>query len=192
MRIVGGRFRGRVLATPRSQDIRPTTDRTRESLFNILTHGYEAAVEGRRMLDLFAGTGAVGFEALSRGALYVHFVEQSAEGCSLLRANMETLNVREQTGLSRRDATNLGKAGEKQPFDLVFADPPYGQGLGDRALGHLALGGWIAENALVILEENKDVAPGPGDAYQMVEKRIFGDSAMHFYRYRPDALLPIQ
>ena len=144
------------------------------------------------MLDLFAGTGAVGFEALSRGALYVHFVEQSAEGCSLLRANMETLNVREQTGLSRRDATNLGKAGEKQPFDLVFADPPYGQGLGDRALGHLALGGWIAENALVILEENKDVAPGPGDAYQMVEKRIFSDSAMHFYRYRPDALLPIQ
>lgn len=187
MRIVGGRFRGRVLATPRSEGIRPTTDRTRESLFNILSHGYEAAVEGRRMLDLFAGTGAVGFEALSRGAAYVHFVEQSAEGSRLVRANMETLNVREQTGLSRRDATNLGKAGEKQPYDLVFADPPYGKGLGERALAQLAMGGWIAENALVILEDNKQMTPDPGGVFHLIEKRIFGDSAMHFYRYHPDA-----
>ncbi|MCP4315664.1 MAG: 16S rRNA (guanine(966)-N(2))-methyltransferase RsmD [Hyphomicrobiales bacterium] len=183
MRIVGGRFKGRALKAPRSQDIRPTTDRTREALFNILAHGYPTVLENARVLELFAGTGAVGFEALSRGAQYALFVEQSAEGRGLLRSNMETLGVPGQSRLFRRDATALGRIGNLEPFDFVFADPPYGKGLGERALAAAATGGWLRHNALVILEERGDVDPGLAGDFQFAEKREFGDTAMHFYRF---------
>jgi 16S rRNA (guanine966-N2)-methyltransferase len=186
MRIVGGKFKGRGLAVPRSNAIRPTTDRTRESLFNILLHGYRDILTGCRMLDLFAGTGAVGLEALSRGARFALFVEQSTEGRALLRANIETLGASGCTKVYRRNATELGNIGQIEPFDVVFADPPYGKGLGERALGSAASGGWLRAGALVMLEERADMEPELTDGFVIIESRMFGDTAIHFYHYRPD------
>lgn len=185
MRIVGGKFRGRVLSAPRSAAIRPTTDRTRESLFNILAHGHAATLDGTRVLDLFAGTGAIGLEALSRGARFALFVEHSVEGRALLRANVETLGVQGSSKIFRRDATALGNRGSMEPFDLAFADPPYGKGLGDRALGAAAAGGWLQPGALVVLEERADVEVGPGAAFEPLESRTFADTSMHFFVYSP-------
>ena len=130
MRIVGGRFRGRTLSAPKSQAIRPTADRLREALFNILTHSYGDPVEGARVLDLFAGTGALGLEALSRGAAFVLFVDDGAEARALLRGNVDALGAGGATKVYRRDATRLGPAHPMEPFSLVFLDPPYGKGLG--------------------------------------------------------------
>ena len=134
MRIVGGEFRGRPLATPRSQAIRPTTDRTREAVFNVLAHRFADRLAGARVLDLFAGTGALGLEAMSRGAAFCMFIEESAEGSGLIRTNVEAFGLTGRTKIFRRDATRLGEAGTIQPFGLVFADPPYGKGLGEMAL----------------------------------------------------------
>lgn len=184
MRIVGGEFRGRSLVTPKSDDIRPTTDRTRESLFNILSHAYPQALDGTRVLDLFAGTGAVGLEALSRGARAALFVEQSVEGRGLLHTNIETLGVIGRAKIFRRDATALGGVGTVEPFDFLFADPPYAKGLGERALDAASRGGWLADGALAILEERADIQPAAVDGFDPLEVRTFGDTRMHFYRYR--------
>ncbi len=185
MRIVGGEFRGRTLASPRTGSIRPTTDRTRESLFNILAHAYPEVLRGTRMLELFAGTGAVGFEALSRGVASVLFVETGVEGRGLLRTNIEALGLQGRAKVFRRDATTLGNAGTIEPFGLLFADPPYATGAGEKALGAAATGGWLVAGALAILEERADVTPEPGPAFEPVERRLFGDTRMHFWRYRP-------
>ncbi|KNY17399.1 DNA methyltransferase [Shinella sp. SUS2] len=185
MRIVGGEFRGRSLATPKSDDIRPTTDRMRESLFNILSHAYPEALDGTRVLDLFAGTGAVGLEALSRGARAALFVEQGVEGRGLLHSNIEALGVIGRAKIFRRDATSLGGVGTMEPFHLLFADPPYAKGLGERALDAAARGGWLVEGALAILEERADIQPAVVDCYELLEVRTFGETRMHFYRYRP-------
>ncbi len=123
--------------------IRPTTDRTREALFNVLAHRYAGKLAGGRVLDLFAGTGALGLEALSRGASYGVFIEESAEGRGLIRGNVEAFGLTGRTKIFRRDATNLGEAGTMQAFDLVFADPPYGRGLGELALQQRQ-GRWLA------------------------------------------------
>lgn len=182
MRIVGGDLRGRALATPKGQSIRPTTDRTRESLFNILTHRYPEALEGTRVLELFAGTGAVGLEALSRGAANALFVEMSVEGRGLLRTNIEVLGLQGRAKIFRRDATALGSVGTIVPFGVVFADPPYGRGLGEAALASAAKGGWLQPGALAILEERADVEPRFAPAFQSLETRDFGDTRMHFLR----------
>ncbi|MFK0275354.1 16S rRNA (guanine(966)-N(2))-methyltransferase RsmD [Ensifer sp. NPDC090286] len=184
MRIVGGEFRGRSLATPKSNDIRPTTDRTRESLFNILSHSYPEALDGTRVLDLFAGTGAVGIEALSRGCRQALFVEQSVEGRGLLQTNIETLALQGRAKVFRRDATSLGGVGTMEPFHLVFADPPYAKGLGEKALESAAVGNWLVPGALVILEERADVQPAPVAVFENLDVRVFGDTRMHFYRFR--------
>lgn len=184
MRIVGGEFRGRSLATPKSDDIRPTTDRTRESLFNILSHAYPQALDGTRVIDLFAGTGAVGLEALSRGARGALFVEQSVEGRGLLHSNIEALGVVGRAKIFRRDATSLGGVGTMEPFDFLFADPPYAKGLGERALDSASRGGWLLDGALAILEERADIQPAAVDGFEPLEVRTFGDTRMHFYRYR--------
>ncbi|MGF6155520.1 16S rRNA (guanine966-N2)-methyltransferase [Ensifer sp. KUDG1] len=184
MRIVGGEFRGRSLATPKSNDIRPTTDRTRESLFNILSHSYPEALDGTRALDLFAGTGAVGIEALSRGCRQALFVEQSVEGRGLLQTNIETLALQGRAKVFRRDATSLGGVGTMEPFHLVFADPPYAKGLGEKALESAAVGNWLVPGALVILEERADVQPAPVAVFENLDVRVFGDTRMHFYRFR--------
>ena len=153
MRVVGGEFRGRPLAAPGGRNTRPTADRLRQTIFDILTHGYADAVKDARVLDLFAGTGALGIEALSRGAAYALFVEEAVEARGAIRANIESLGLTGRTRVFRRDATRLGPAGTVQPFALAFADPPYGKGLGETALGAAVSGGWLAPGALAVLEE---------------------------------------
>lgn len=185
MRIVGGDFRGRPLATPKSNAIRPTIDRTRESLFNILAHAYPEALDGTRVMDVFAGTGAVGLEALSRGCRHALFVENGVEGRALLWENIDSLGLHGRTRILRRDATRLGAVGNLEPFQLLFADPPYGKGLGEQALRAAHEGGWLTPGALAILEERSDVEPQVYNAFKWLEARIFGDTKMHFYRYQP-------
>ncbi|HWJ75340.1 MAG TPA: 16S rRNA (guanine(966)-N(2))-methyltransferase RsmD [Kaistia sp.] len=183
MRIVGGEWRGRTLAAPKSQAIRPTSDRLRESLFNVLAHGYDDQVADARVLDLFAGTGALGLEAMSRGASYALFVDEGVEARGLIRQNIETLGLTGRTRLFRRDATKLGPAGTVAPFDLVFADPPYDRGLGEPALASAVAGDWLAPGALVVLEEAADVIIGPVDGLERVERREAGDTQLLFFRF---------
>lgn len=183
MRIVGGEFRGRVLAAPKTQAIRPTTDRTRESLFNILSHSYADALDRTRVLDLFAGTGALGLEALSRGCRSALFVEHGVEGRGLIQKNIETLALQGRARLFRRDATQLGHAGTAGPFELVFADPPYGKGLAEQALASAVRGGWLAPGALIVIEEVAEAEPDPGPGFRLLEKRAFGDTTIHFFSY---------
>jgi len=157
MRIVGGAWRGRKLAVPRTDAIRPTSDRLRESVFNVLTHAYDDVFTGARVLDLFAGTGALGFEALSRGAVYALLVDEGAEARAVIRSNIETFGAEGVTRLFRRDATRLGPAGPAGQFSLVFCDPPYGRDLAPRALASAAAGAWLAPGALVVVEEAETV-----------------------------------
>ncbi|MFB9950442.1 16S rRNA (guanine(966)-N(2))-methyltransferase RsmD [Rhizobium puerariae] len=185
MRIVGGEFRGRALATPKGNDIRPTIDRTRESLFNIIGHVYPEALNGTRVIDLFAGTGAVGLEAVSRGCHHALFVENGVEGRGLLWENIDHLGLHGRTRILRRDATRLGAAGTMEPFHFLFADPPYAQGLGDAALLSAHQGGWLVPGALVILEERADVTPAVDPVFKPLESRVFGDTRMDFFRYQP-------
>ncbi|HCJ73128.1 MAG TPA: 16S rRNA (guanine(966)-N(2))-methyltransferase RsmD, partial [Agrobacterium sp.] len=157
MRIVGGEFRGRSLAAPKTNSIRPTIDRTRESLFNILSHAYPESLDGTRVLDVFAGTGAVGLEALSRGCRVALFVENGVEGRGLLWENIDALGLHGRARILRRDATKLGGVNNIEPFDLLFADPPYGYGHGEKAFAAAHSGGWLNAGALAILEERGDV-----------------------------------
>ena len=183
MRIVGGKLRGRPLAAPKSNDIRPTTDRTRESLFNILSHAHPGVLDETRILDLFAGTGAVGLEALSRGCRFALFVETGIEGRGLLRENIESLGLTGVTRILRRDATDLGGVGTLEPFDILFADPPYARALGPKALDAAARGGWLKPGALVVLEEHADITLPALPGYSLLETREFGETRMWFYRY---------
>ena len=144
MRVVGGRLRSRALAAPKTQAIRPTSDRLREALFNVLAHAYGDPVTGARVLDLFAGTGAFGIEAISRGADFALFVDDGAEARALLRENVASLGLGGVTRIFRRDATKLGPAHPVEPFSLVFLDPPYGKGLAEQALTSASAGGWLA------------------------------------------------
>jgi 16S rRNA (guanine966-N2)-methyltransferase len=182
MRIVGGRLRSRALVAPKSQAIRPTSDRLRETLFNILQHACGDPVTGARVLDLFAGTGALGLEALSRGADFVLFVDDGAEARAILRENIATLGLGGVTRIFRRDATKLGAAHPVEPFSLVFADPPYGKGLAERALSSALAGGWLAPGALIVVEEaaqSKFVAP-PG--FVELERRPYDATELIFLR----------
>src|SRR5204863_6023712 len=151
MRIVGGRLRGRALVPPTSQGIRPTSDRLRESLFNILAHAYGDPVTGARVLDLFAGTGALGIEALSHGAAFALFIDDGAEARALMRANVDALGLGAVTRIFRRDATKLGPAHPVEPFALAFLDPPYRKGLAEQALAAMRDGGWLTSDALVVV-----------------------------------------
>lgn len=186
MRIVGGELRGRALSGPKSAVIRPTSDRNRESLFNILSHNHSESLAGTRMLDLFAGTGAVGLEALSRGVASVLFVDNAVQARGLLRKNIEALSLQGRARVFRRDATALGPAGTIAPFQLVFADPPYGRKLGERALEAAWRGGWLSDGALIILEERDDVVPDLDPCFRLLDRRGFGDTKMYFYRYMAD------
>lgn len=186
MRIVGGSLRGRKLAVPKTQNIRPTTDRVRESLFNILEHGYSEVFDETSVLDIFAGTGALGIEALSRGALEVTFMETGTEALGLLQRNVETLGLAAQTSVLRRDATKAGRFAGKHPVDLILADPPYGKGLGEKALLALSASNWLADNALAVLEENKAGLPHTIDGFDMLERRNFGETAIGLFRHNPN------
>ena len=176
MRVVGGRLRGRNLASPASRDIRPTADRLRESLFNILAHGYGDPVEGGRIIDLFAGTGALGIEAVSRGAAFTLFVDNGAEARALLRQNVEALGLGGVTKVYRRDATKLGPAHPMEPFSLAFLDPPYGKGLGEQALASLRDGGWLTPQALLVVEEAVSAKFAAPEGFEELERRAYDDT----------------
>lgn len=185
MRIVGGQFRGRALATPGDDHTRPTSDRVREAVFNILAHGVaDFALDGVRVLDLFAGTGALGVEALSRGAAYCLFVEEDAQARGTIRRNVETFGLSGITKIFRRDATALGSAENRGTFGLVFLDPPYGKGLGERALASAAIGGWLAPAAVAVMEERKDAAITLPTDFTAIDRRGWGDTQVLFARYR--------
>lgn len=182
MRVVGGRFGGRTLAAPRSLAIRPTADRLRESLFNILIHAYGDPVTGARVLDLFAGTGALGLEALSRGAAFALFVDDRAEARALLRENIAALGLGGATRIFRRDATRLGPAHPLDPFSLVFLDPPYGRGLAEKALVSARDGGWLAAGALIVVEEAADADVSAPAGFEEIERRRYDDTQVIFLR----------
>jgi 16S rRNA (guanine966-N2)-methyltransferase len=173
--------RGRVLARPRTQCIRPTADRLRETLFNILVHAYGDPVSGARVLDLFAGTGALGIEALSRGAAFALFVDANAEARALLRENITALGLGGVTRILRRDATRLGAAQIHQPFSLMFLDPPYGQGLAEQALASARSGGWLRPDALVVVEE-LGARFLPSNGFEELERRAYDDTEIIFVR----------
>ncbi|KAB2919117.1 MAG: 16S rRNA (guanine(966)-N(2))-methyltransferase RsmD [Hyphomicrobiaceae bacterium] len=184
MRIVGGRFRGRTLAAPEAEGTRPTSDRVREAVFNILTHGIEGfALEGAKVLDLFAGTGALGLEALSRGAAFCLFVEEGAAARAVIRRNIETLGLTGVTKIFRRDATSLGPAGNRGDATLAFLDPPYGRGLAERALASAAEGGWLADGAVAVIEERKGSAVALPAGFAWLDRRQWGDTEVLFARY---------
>ena len=177
MRIVGGSLKGRPLAGPKSDATRPTTDRTREAIFNLIAHGAAARdVEGARVLDLFAGTGALGLEALSRGAATCLFVETAAGARGTIRQNIETLGVTGRAKIFRREAHRLGELRTGAPYDLLFADPPYGQGLGELALACALAGGWLAPGALCVVEERAASPVTLPAGFAELDRRRYGDT----------------
>jgi 16S rRNA (guanine966-N2)-methyltransferase len=184
MRIVGGQFKGRAIAAPPGRDTRPTGDRAREAIFNVLAHAnWSDGVEGKRVLDLFAGSGALGLEAMSRGAAFALFVETDSGARGAIRDNIEALGLFGTTRVHRRDATDLGvkPAGLGAPFDLVFLDPPYNRGLGERALARLFETGWISEDALLVYECAADEAPDTL-AFATLDERLYGAAKVLFLR----------
>lgn len=184
MRIVGGKSRGHTLAAPSSQAIRPTSDRLRESLFNILEHGHGDPVPGARVLDLFAGTGALGFEAMSRGAATCLFVDDGVEARGLIRRNQESLGLIAATRLYRRDARRMGPLGTAgPPYGLAFLDPPYGHGHADAALASLVAGGWLAPEALVVVEESARAAVELPAGIVTLDRRVVGDTQLLICRF---------
>lgn len=183
MRIVGGRYRGRAIASSDHEGLRPTSDRVRESIFNILLHGIEDfSVDGSRVMDLFAGTGALGLEALSRGASFCLFVEEGAESRGLIRQNIEAFGLTGNTRLFRRDATDLGPASPMQPFGLAFLDPPYGKGLGERAIQSLREGKWLTPGAIVVWEERASSELAWPKGFAQIDARTWGDTQVAFGR----------
>ena len=180
MRVVGGRLRSRALAAPKTQAIRPTSDRLREALFNVLAHAYGDPVTGARVLDLFAGTGAFGIEAISRGADFALFVDDGAEARALLRENVASLGLGGVTRIFRRDATKLGPAHPVEPFSLVFLDPPYGKGLAEQALTSASAGGWLAPGALIVVEEAVESHFSPPAGFDEVERRRYDTTEIIF------------
>ena len=185
MRIVGGAFRGAVIKAPRGRATRPTTDRVRESLFNMLSHSFEDFfLEDVRVLDLFAGSGALAFEALSRGAAFALLVDHNAEARGAQRENIEALGLEGRVRLFRRDALKLGKAGRMGPFGLIFLDPPYGKGLAEKALTGAAQGGWLEEGALCVVEEEADAELAFSEQFSTLDERTHGGSKITFLRYK--------
>ncbi|MCJ2070319.1 16S rRNA (guanine(966)-N(2))-methyltransferase RsmD [Methylobacterium sp. J-030] len=183
MRIVGGAWRGRRLSAPRTDAIRPTSDRLRESLFNVLAHTHPEVLSGSRVLDLFAGTGALGLEALSRGAAYALLVDDGSEARGVIRSNIEALGAEGQTRLFRRDATRLGPAGAAGQFSLMFCDPPYGRDLAPRALASAVAGAWLAPGALAVVEEAEAVQVIWPAGFAELDRRTYGDTAVTLARF---------
>lgn len=188
MRIIGGTLRGLKLAEVGAGDpaahLRPTTDRVRESIFNLLINGTHGnPIPGARVLDLFAGTGALGLEALSRGAARVAFVDDGVAARGLLRSNIEKARAMGVTDVWRRDATKLGD-NRGAGYGLVFLDPPYGLGLGERALESALAGGWIAEDAMIVWEDS--APPPPVTGLDQIDQRKYGDTIVTLLRKSHD------
>lgn len=187
MRIIGGEYSGRKIIAPKGDTSRPTTDRTRESLFNIIGARPDFEIAGARVIDLFAGSGALGFEAMSRGASWCLFVETDANARGAIRDNIEALSLFGITRLHRRSATDLGPkpAGVGPVFNLAFLDPPYRKDLAGPAMTALHKDGWLAHNALCIVEQAKAEAPVSVDGFTEVDRRDYGDTQIGIYFYTP-------
>jgi 16S rRNA (guanine966-N2)-methyltransferase len=184
VRIVAGSLRGRTLIGPKSDAIRPTSDRVRGAIFNILAHAAtDVSIDGSRVLDLFAGTGALGLEALSRGAAFCLFVEKSAPARALIERNIDALGIAGRADVRAGDATKLGVA-PREAFTLAFLDPPYGQGLAEKALEDATGGGWLAPGALAVIEERSDVAIDWPEGFEVMDVRRWGETQALFARYR--------
>lgn len=184
MRIIGGTRRGLRLADVGEGDplahLRPTSDRVREAIFNLLINGgHGNPVQGARVLDLFAGTGALGLEALSRGAAEVTFVDDGATALGLIRANVAKMRVGAETKILRQDARRLGQ-NPGAGYGLVFLDPPYGKGLGEAALTAARKGGWLVPEAMVVWEEN--LAPTAPEGFRLLDQRKYGDTIVTLLR----------
>jgi len=184
MRIIGGKYRGLKLAEIGAGDpeghLRPTSDRVREAIFNLLINGTHAQpLDGARVLDLFAGTGALGLEALSRGAAQCTFVDDGATARAILRANIERTQTMGCTKLFRRNATSMGE-NRGPAFTLLFLDPPYGEGLGDAALASALSGGWIAPDARIVWEEASPQLAPPG--FELLDQRRYGETHVTLLR----------
>ncbi len=186
MRIVAGRFKGKAIVAPETQATRPTSDRLRETVFNILMHGVanedQGVVAHARVLDLFAGTGALGLEAMSRGAKFCVFIEDGVEARGVIRRNVEACALNGATKIFRRDATQLGEAGTIEPFSLVFLDPPYDKGLGEKALSSARKGGWLQPGAICVLEERASAHVTAPEGFSEIDSRTVGDSQVIFLR----------
>ncbi len=185
MRVIGGSFSGRRLVAPKGLTARPTTDRTRESLFNILSAREDVEFDGARIIDLFAGSGALGFEAMSRGGAWCLFVETDAGARGAIRDNAEALSLFGVTRIHRRSATDLGPkpAGVGPQFTLAFLDPPYRKALCEPALKALHDGAWLAPGAVAVVEQAKDETPAAAEGFTEEDRRIYGDTQIGIYRY---------
>jgi 16S rRNA (guanine966-N2)-methyltransferase len=184
MRIVGGQFRGRLLAGPEHDGLRPTSDRVRQAVFDILEHGIpDFQIEGANVLDLFAGTGALGLEALSRGARFCLFVEENARARGLIRANIEALGLTGATKIFRRSALDLGPAGRRGNFSLLFVDPPYELGLAPAALAGAGNGGWLADDAVCVIEDKRGAGALLPSGFRPIDTRSWGDTEIQFARF---------
>ena len=190
MRIISGYLGGLRIVAPRGLTSRPTTDRTREAVFNVLAHMDAAPFEGARIIDLFAGSGALGFEAMSRGGAFCLFVETDAAARGALRENIEALALFGATRIHRRSAASLGAkpAGVGPAFTLAFLDPPYRKGLAPPTLDALRDGLWLAPDAMVVVEQAADEPPATADGFEPVDHRTYGDTQVSFLRRRPDAV----
>jgi 16S rRNA (guanine966-N2)-methyltransferase len=185
MRVVAGRFRGRALVAPPGLSTRPTADRVRQALFDVLTHApFAPDLNGARVMDLFAGSGALGIEAISRGATFSLFVETDELARGAIRTNLDALGLIGSGRVHRRDATDLGMrpASDGSPFDIAFLDPPYGKGLGEAALAGLLAGGWLAPGALAVLERGADDAPASIPGFELMAEREWGPAKVLFLK----------
>lgn len=186
MRIVSGSLRGRGIVTPPGQATRPTSDRARQAVFNILEHApWAPELHGARVIDLFAGSGALGFEAISRGAGFCLFVETDDAARGAIRENIDALGLFGATRIHRRDATDLGQrpSAMGEPFDLAFLDPPYRKGLAEKALEGLAAGGWLKSGAIAMVERASDEPDGSPPGFESLDARDYGAARVQFLRF---------
>jgi len=190
VRIVSGSLKGRAIVAPEGQGTRPTSDRARQAIFNVLEHAaWAEPLHGARVIDLYAGSGALGFEAISRGADFCLFVEIEDEARGAIRENADAYGLMGRTRVHRRSATDLGvrpgSAGEA--FDIAFLDPPYGKGpsspnLGEQTLLRLAEGGWLKPGAIVVFERGSDEPDIDTPGYERLDARDYGAARVLFLR----------
>jgi 16S rRNA (guanine966-N2)-methyltransferase len=190
VRIVAGKLKGRAIVVPEGQGTRPTSDRARQAIFNVLEHAaWAEPLHGARVMDLFAGSGALGFEAMSRGALFALFVEIDDGARGSIRENADAYGLMGATRVHRRSATDLGvrPGSDGEAFDMAFLDPPYGKGLGEQALQRLIEGNWLKPEALVIFERGSDEPEIETPGYERLDARDYGAARVLFLRRSPAA-----
>lgn len=188
MRIVAGSLKGRSIVTPEWQGTRPTSDRARQAVFNVLEHAaWAEPLDGMRVMDLYAGSGALGFEAISRGAAFALFVETDEEARGAIRENADAFHVMGRTRVHRRSAIDLGARprSDGEAFDLAFLDPPYRKGLGEQSLARLLEGGWLKPGALVVFERGSDELEIDTPGYERLDARNYGAARVLFLRVGP-------